>query len=69
MWSFIPSLACGAIGAAFGHLARRVTRRSSDAGLATAGLVLSYGGALLSIDLVVALAWALDSAGPFPPGN
>jgi hypothetical protein len=68
-WSLAPSLVCGAIGAAFGHLVRRVARRSSDVRLATAGLVLSYGGALLSIALVVALAWALDSAGPFPPGN
>lgn len=65
-WSFVPSFACGAIGVMFGHLARRVTRRSSAAGPATAGLVLSYGGALLSIALVVAIAWALDSAGPFP---
>jgi hypothetical protein len=37
--------------------------------LATAGLMLSYGGALLSIALVVALALLLDAAGPFPPGN
>jgi hypothetical protein len=68
-WSFVPSLACSAMGAVLGHLARRATRRSSDTVLATAGLVLSFGAALLSIALFVAPVWALASAGPFPPGN
>jgi hypothetical protein len=68
-WSFVPGFGCGALGAALGHLARRATRRSSDDVLVTAGLVLSYGGAILAIALIVAIAWILASAGPFPPGN
>jgi len=68
-WSFGPGLACSAMGAVLGHLARRAMCRSSDTVLATAGLLLSYGTALLSIALFVALFWALAAGGPFPPGN
>jgi hypothetical protein len=68
-WSFAPSFACGVVGVALGHLARRAAPGSSETALATAGLVLSYGGVLLSVALFAVIALLLDLAGPFPPGN
>ncbi len=54
---FAASFVCGAIGVVLGHLARarRAAPGSSDAALATAGLVLSYVGALLSLALFLLL--------------
>ncbi|HEX8033730.1 MAG TPA: hypothetical protein VF510_07780 [Ktedonobacterales bacterium] len=69
--SFAPSFACGVIGVVLGHLARarRAAPGNSDTVLATAGLVLSYGGTILSLALFALIGLALGLAGPFPPGN
>jgi hypothetical protein len=70
-FSGITSVACGVIGIVLGHVARtrRAAPGSNDAALATAGLVLSYGGTLLCLALYALLVISLTRAGPFPPGN
>jgi hypothetical protein len=70
-WSFYLSVACGVIGVVLGHLARarRAAPGNRSTVLATAGLVLSYGGTLLSLALIALIFLALDVSGPFPPGN
>jgi hypothetical protein len=69
--SYAPSVACGVVGVVLGHLARarRAAPDRSDAVLATAGLVLSYGGTFLSLALFALIVLFLALAGPFPPGN
>jgi hypothetical protein len=69
--SFAPSIACGVLGVVLGHLARarRAAPGSSGVGLATAALMLNYGGIFLPLALFVLIVLALAAAGPFPPGK
>jgi hypothetical protein len=53
VWLDVASLACGVIGVVLGHLARRAAPHSGTAALATAGLVLSFGGVLLFLAFYV----------------
>lgn len=61
VWLYVASIACGVIGVVLGHLARArlVAPHSGNARLATAGLVLSYGGILLSLAFYVLVLLAV----------
>jgi len=70
VWVYAASVACGVIGAVSGHLAgaRPIAPGSRHAALAVAGLVLSYGGILLSVGFFALVHLAFALAGPFPIG-
>lgn len=61
VWLYVASIACGVIGVVLGHRARarRAATHSGNAALATAGLVLSYGGVLLSLAFYVLVLLAV----------
>ena len=61
-WLPIASVACGVIGAVLGRVARarRAALGRSGTALATAGLVLSCGGFLLSLALYALLLWSFS---------
>jgi hypothetical protein len=63
IWPYPTGFACGVIGVVLGHLGRRIAPGSRGAALATAGLVLSYGGTLLFLALNVLIYLAL-ATGP-----
>ena len=67
-WFFALGIACGAMGVMLGHLARarRAALGTRGAVLATASLVLSYGGMLLPLALMAFIALLFNVAGPFP---
>ncbi len=67
-WFFALSVACGVMGVVLGHLARagRAMLGSSGAVLATAGLVLGYGGTLLPLAFIAVIVVLFQLAGPFP---
>ncbi len=65
-WFYVGSVVCGVIGAVFGHRARahRAAPGSRNAALAVTGLVLSYGGVILSLGFVALVLLALTLAPP-----
>jgi hypothetical protein len=65
VWVYAASVACGVIGAVLGHLARAhpPAPRSRHAALTVAGLVLSYGGTLLSVGFYVLVYLAFQVFG------
>jgi hypothetical protein len=69
-WFLALSLACGVLGVVLGHLAcaGRAALRRGGAVLATAGLVLSYGGTLLPLVSIALIYLFFLLAGPFPIG-
>lgn len=71
VWSYFASVTSGVIGVMLGHLARarRAAPGSRHAALATTGLALSYGGALLALAFEAVVALVFQLAGPFPLMN
>lgn len=69
---FVVSFVVGVIGVVIGHLARAQVRRTdaprSLGYVATAGLALSYAGAILSVVLFVLLRPATPTSSPTRPG-
>jgi hypothetical protein len=55
-------MVCGVSGVALGHRAHRAAPGSSDAALAMAGLLLSYGGIILTLapTVLIVLAFSLS---------
>jgi hypothetical protein len=69
-WFLAIGVACGVMGVVLGHSARarRAALGSRGAMLATAGLVLSYGGTLLPLAFLALTVLFFQLAGPFPIG-
>jgi hypothetical protein len=65
VWSLAPSMLCGVSGVTLGHRARRAAPGSSDAVLAMAGLLLSYGGIVLTLAPMVLIVLAFSSPDTF----